>query len=64
MLSKPFQEDIPLQMFVYPAVESAALPEVFMKFGLPPAQTFALPPEQIDANRETWIEQWTQLVLK
>jgi thiamine transport system substrate-binding protein len=66
MLGKSFQEDIPLQMFVYPIIESAALPDVFVKFGQPPTatQAFSLPPEQIDANREAWIEQWTQLVLK
>jgi thiamine transport system substrate-binding protein len=64
MLSQSFQEDIPLQMFVYPVREGAALPDVFVKFGQPPAQAFSLPPEQIDQNREKWIEQWTQLVLK
>jgi thiamine transport system substrate-binding protein len=64
MLDQPFQEDIPLQMFVYPVRDGAALPDVFVKFGQPPTQAFALPPEQIDQNREKWIEQWTQLVLK
>jgi len=64
MLSQAFQEDIPLQMFVYPVVEGAALPDVFVQFGQPPAQALTLSPEQIDANREAWIEQWTQLVLK
>ncbi|MFC1465344.1 MAG: thiamine ABC transporter substrate binding subunit [Candidatus Brachytrichaceae bacterium NZ_4S206] len=64
MLSKRFQEDIPLQMFVYPVAKSAAWPEVFVKFGQPPAQAFSLTPEQIDQGREQWIEAWTRLVLK
>jgi len=32
MLSKPFQEDIPLHMFVWPANTTAALPEVFEQY--------------------------------
>ncbi len=64
MLSKRFQEDIPLQMFVYPVAKSAAWPDVFVKFGQPPAQAFSLTPEQIDEGRERWIEEWTRLVLK
>jgi thiamine transport system substrate-binding protein len=63
MLSKTFQEDISLQMFVYPVMDGAALPDVFVKFGQPPVQAFSLPPEQIEQNRDTWIEQWTTLVL-
>lgn len=64
MLSRRFQEDIPLQMFVYPVLPEAELPEVFVKFGQPPAQAYTLTPEQIDQGREQWIEAWTALVLK
>lgn len=64
MLSRRFQEDIPLQMFVYPVLPAAELPEVFVKFGQPPAQAYTLTPEQIDQGREQWIEAWTALVLK
>ncbi len=31
MLSEAFQEDIPLNMFVFPAVEDTALPDVFVE---------------------------------
>lgn len=64
MLSKRFQQDIPLQMFVYPVLPAAEWPDVFVKFGQPPAQAFALSPEQIDQGRERWIEEWTRIVLK
>lgn len=37
MLSKQFQEDLPLNMFVYPVRKDAAIPESFRKFG-PPAE--------------------------
>ncbi|MGQ9903689.1 MAG: thiamine ABC transporter substrate-binding protein [Anaerolineae bacterium] len=64
MLSRTFQEDIPLQMFVYPVLPEAQLPEVFVQHGQPPAQFYTLSPEQIDAGREGWIEAWTTIVLK
>ncbi|MEN9933991.1 MAG: hypothetical protein RLZZ387_570 [Chloroflexota bacterium] len=64
MLSTPFQEDIPLQMFVYPVQPEAALPEVFQKFAEVPEQPAGVTPEQIEQNRERWIEEWTQAVLR
>ncbi len=64
MLSQPFQEDIPLQMFVYPANENAELPEVFVEHSTIPANPASVNPEAIDANREAWIEAWTEVVLR
>jgi thiamine transport system substrate-binding protein len=64
MLSKRFQEDIPLQMFVYPVVPEAALPDVFKRFAQVPEQPAAVTPEQIDQNREQWIDAWTKAVLR
>ncbi|MDW8278867.1 MAG: thiamine ABC transporter substrate-binding protein [Anaerolineales bacterium] len=64
MLSVPFQEDIPLQMFVYPVNPAAKLPEDFVKYAQTAPNPATLPPEQIAANREKWIEAWTQTVLR
>lgn len=64
MLSPTFQEDIPLQMFVYPANRQAKLPELFVQFAEVPQQPVQLAPEQIEANRERWIEAWTDAVLR
>ena len=64
MLSKRFQEDVPLQMFVYPVRFDAALPDVFKKFAQVPEQPLGLPPEQIDQNREQWLDAWTKVVLR
>jgi thiamine transport system substrate-binding protein len=64
MLSKQFQEDIPLQMFVYPVLPSAALPEIFTKFAQVPEQPVSVAPEQIEQNREQWIDAWTKAVLR
>jgi thiamine transport system substrate-binding protein len=64
MLSKPFQEDIPLRMFVYPANEKAGLPEVFVKHSKMAEAPASLPYEEISANRDRWIEEWTTTVLR
>jgi thiamine transport system substrate-binding protein len=64
MLDLPFQNDIPLQMFVYPANENATLPELFTQFGQIPASPAEVDPAQIEANREAWIEAWTNVMLR
>jgi thiamine transport system substrate-binding protein len=63
MLSQKFQEDIPTQMFVYPVMSNAKLPD-FFKFAEKPAKPATIAPADIDANRETWIKAWTDTVLR
>jgi len=64
MLSEPFQEDMPLNMFVFPANENAGLPEAFIDWAQIPDQPVTLPPDRIQAERENWIEAWTEVVLR
>ena len=64
MLSKRFQEDIPLQMFVFPANQTAALPDVFVEHAEIPDKPAFVSPEDIGTNREAWIEAWTETVLR
>ena len=62
MLSVSFQEDMPLNMFVYPVNTQAKLPDIFLQY----AQVAASPataPANLDAMRDTWINDWTQAVL-
>jgi thiamine transport system substrate-binding protein len=64
MLDLPFQNDIPLQMFVYPANENATLPELFVEYGQIPAEPAEVDPAAIEANREAWIAAWTEVMLR
>jgi thiamine transport system substrate-binding protein len=64
MLSVSFQEDIPLNMFVFPANQNAELPPEFVDWAQIPAVTTAVEPADIDANRDKWIEAWTEVVLR
>ena len=63
MLSQPFQEDIPLQMFMYPVSADANLPQEFTRFAQPALQPATLNPAMIAANRDKWIADWTEAVL-
>lgn len=64
MLSEEFQEDIPLQMYVFPVNENAELDETFVKYLSIPENPVYLNPETIAANRESWIKAWTDIVLR
>jgi thiamine transport system substrate-binding protein len=64
MLSLPFQEDVPLQMFVFPVRPDAALPEAFERWAVVPESPLELPPEEIGENRDRWIREWTEIVLR
>jgi len=62
LLSVTVQEDIPLNMFVYPANGDAALPQVFLDFSSVPTDPVTLDPSTIEANRNAWINEWTDIV--
>jgi len=64
MLDVRFQEDIPLQMFVYPVNKNARLPEVFIKHSPPAENPSSLPADEIAAKRDSWIDAWDKTVLK
>jgi thiamine transport system substrate-binding protein len=61
MLSVPFQEDVPEQMYVYPVNREAALPEVFTTYSVVVDDPLQLDAEVVAANRDRWIEEWTRL---
>ena len=64
LLSEPFQKELPLTMFVYPANPDVALPEVFTKFAVVPTNPFTFDAATIAANRQQWQDQWTEIVLR
>ncbi len=64
MLSTTFQEDLPLQMFVFPVNPNAQLQPEFVNFLVEPEETAFVSPVDIAAHREEWIEAWTDTVLR
>lgn len=63
MLSKTFQQDMPLQMYVDPVVKGAKEPAVFTKYGAKIAHPTTLPPATIADRRDDWVKTWNSLVL-
>ncbi len=63
MLSPGFQQDIPLNMFVFPANAQVQAPQVFADFAVHVSQPVEMDPTQIAANRDRWIQEWTDVVL-
>ncbi|MCB1246877.1 MAG: thiamine ABC transporter substrate-binding protein [Acidimicrobiia bacterium] len=61
LLSTSVQEDIPLNMFVFPTNETAKLADVFVEYTVFPPESTLLEPGTIEQNRDDWIEQWTTL---
>ncbi|MBP7999136.1 MAG: thiamine ABC transporter substrate-binding protein [Chloroflexi bacterium] len=64
ILSEPFQADIPLNMFVFPANEQVPLPDVFSRWAQIPEEPVRGDAAALEANREVWIEAWTDIVLR
>ena len=64
ILDVPFQEDIPLQMFVFPANSNAKLPELFTRHAVVAEKPVIVTPTAIEKNRNKWIEEWTNTVLR
>jgi thiamine transport system substrate-binding protein len=64
MLSTTFQEDLPLQMFVFPTNASSQLDPAFTEVLQIPAQTAQVSPDAIAQNREKWLRDWTEAVLR
>ncbi|WKZ82648.1 MAG: thiamine ABC transporter substrate-binding protein [Acidimicrobiia bacterium] len=62
MLSIRFQEDVPGNMLVYPVRSDAAVPS-WMGDPLP-APERTLTPAEIEAGRDRWLAEWTEIVLR
>ena len=62
-LEKRFQEDFPAKMFVYPVNPDAATPD-FFRFAEVPSQPANVTADEIGNKRESWIDAWTEVVLR
>ena len=64
MLSPTFQNDVPLNMFVFPVSTEAELPAVFVEHAEVAADPLILDPAEVEANRDRWTERWVEIVLR
>jgi thiamine transport system substrate-binding protein len=64
LITKRFQEDMPLNMFVYPVVKGATVPAEFTEYGPAAKDPETMDPAKIAENRDQWVKSWTSLVLQ
>jgi thiamine transport system substrate-binding protein len=55
---------MPLQMFVFPVNPDARLDEVFVEHLSIPEKTAFVSAQDIADNREKWLKEWTEVVLR
>lgn len=64
LINERFQEDMPMNMFVYPVREGAQVPPEFVKYGPQAEDPETMAPAKIADHRDQWVKSWTSLVLK
>jgi thiamine transport system substrate-binding protein len=62
LVSPEVQADVTNSMYVLPARENIAIPEVFQKWTATPPNPLSVPADEITANRSKWIDEWTEAV--
>lgn len=61
LLSRKFQESMPLTLFVFPVNPDAVLPEVFEKFAVRAKDPLMVPADDIEKNRSVWLDDWRRI---
>lgn len=62
MLSDEVQAALPESMYVFPVVDGTALPTDWAKHAVRPTDPHQVDPAEIEANRESWLLDWTDLI--
>lgn len=62
LLSKSMQEDIPMQMFVYPVNPVANIPEEFTQYAQTAENPVVFDPQKLDSNREKYLQDWESAI--
>jgi thiamine transport system substrate-binding protein len=63
LLDVPFQDSMPLSLFVFPVNKEATLPDLFTKFAVTPKNPLTLDPADIEKNRDVWLSSWRDINL-
>jgi thiamine transport system substrate-binding protein len=62
LLSDEVQSALPDAMYVFPVMPGATVPEDWAEFAPQPPDPYEVSPEEIAANREQWLTEWTDVV--
>jgi thiamine transport system substrate-binding protein len=64
LISERFQQEVALNLFVFPANPNVELDPAFVDFATVPDDPIEIDPRLIEANRTDWIERWNSAVLR
>ncbi len=62
MLSDEVQSALPESMYVFPVMPGATVPDDWAEFAPQPTDPYEVTPDEIAANREQWLTEWTDVV--
>ena len=64
LVSRQFQEDLPLTQFVWPINNTASVPKEFLNYALRPENPRTIDPAVIAERRAEWLEQFSDIMLR
>ena len=62
MLTDEVQSALPEAMYVFPVMPGATVPDDWARFAPQPTDPYEVSPEEIAANREQWLTEWTDVI--
>ncbi|MCU1368159.1 MAG: transporter substrate-binding protein, partial [Ilumatobacteraceae bacterium] len=64
LVSKEFQDTMPLTLYVYPVRNDAAVPEEFTEYAVRPTGLPTVSPADIESHAKDWINTWTDITIR
>ncbi len=64
LVSRRFQEDLPLTQFVWPINHTASVPKEFLDYSLRPENPLSIDPATIATRRAEWLDEFSEIVLR
>ncbi len=64
LLSPEVQAALPTSMYVFPVRDDVELPDDWAEFAEQPTDPYVVDPDEIAANRDTWLQEWRDLVTR
>jgi thiamine transport system substrate-binding protein len=62
LLSPTVQKALPDSMFVFPVRHGTPLPTAWARFAVQPQHPYDVSPADISAHRDTWLQQWSDII--
>jgi thiamine transport system substrate-binding protein len=64
LLSPEVQAALPDAMYVFPVAEGTPLPEDWARFAVQPSDPLSVPAAEINAEREQWLTEWSDVTTR